>query len=133
MSSAHGSDEVWLVDTDDISYATKTSTWERTPDIHDITGYGKNSKVKRGGLKDGKFTVGGWYDTGATGPRAILEPLEATNVPITHRPEGTGAGKPQRVVDAVVGKYTETAPVDDIVQWTCEFEMSDDVDNTPQA
>jgi hypothetical protein len=133
VSSAHGKDEVWTIDGDDISYATKTSTWERNPDIHDITGYGKQNKVKRGGLKDGTFTCGGWYDTGATGPRAVLEPLEATTVTLIHKPEGTGTGKPQRSVSVVVGKYSETGPVDDIVQWTCDFAMSDTVTNTTQS
>ena len=133
MTEKLGTVEVWTIGGDDLSYCTTTSTWERNPDILDRTGYGKTSKVKRGGLGDGTFTVGGWYDSGVTGPRAVLEPLEGTNVELVHRPEGTGSALPQRTVDVVVGKYAETAPVDGLVTWTCDFAMSDEVDFTAQA
>lgn len=133
MTEVHGYDEVWTIDGKDISYATKTSTWEKSADVHDITGYGKRDKVKSGGLKDGKFTAGGWYDSGATGPRGVIEPLVGTKVPLIHKPEGTGTGKPLRTVTVVVEKYTETGAVDDIVQWTMDLQTSDATVITTQS
>lgn len=131
--SAHGKDTEYTIGGDDISEFTKTSTFEMNPDIHDITGYGKNSKVKRGGLKDNSFTASGWYAIGPSGPGAILRPLTGQTVVCTRKPEGTGAGLPLQTFDAVVGKYVETNPVDDIVTWSCDFAVSDDVVESVQV
>jgi hypothetical protein len=48
-------------------------------------------------------------------------------VPYVDRPEGSGAGKPQRTVDVLVLKYTETRPVADMITWSCDLQFSDDV------
>jgi hypothetical protein len=55
-----------------------------------------------------------------------------TVVPFLHQPEGTGSGKPQDVVDALVTKYTQTHPVADYVTWAVDLQFSDDVNSTPQ-
>ena len=134
MALSHGKDTVITVETTDLSQYTKESELGRTADSHDVTTYGKNSHVKAGGLLDGKFTMGGVYDTtAATGPRGKLEPLLGTVVDIVRQPEGAGAGKPQDAFAALLVDYTESNPVADYVSWKAEFELSDDVDSTVQA
>jgi hypothetical protein len=127
MAFKHGKDTYISVAGADLSTFTNESELERTADVHDVTCYGKSSHVKLGGLLDGKGSLGGIYDDGVAGPRAILEPLIGELVTVVRRPIGTGAGRPQDTVSAVVGKYNESNPVADMVKWTCELELSDGV------
>lgn len=129
----HGRLTVLTVATKDISAATKTSSMEYDADVHDVTGYGATAHAKQGGLLDGKFTCGGTYDsTAVTGTRVVLLPLIGTLVAINRKPEGTGTGKAQDAFSAVLSKYTETAPVDDMITWAAEFDISGAVTTTVQ-
>ncbi|HEY9413783.1 MAG TPA: hypothetical protein VIQ30_03410 [Pseudonocardia sp.] len=133
MATVHGKLTVITVATKDISAFCKTSSYEGSADVHDTTGYGKNAKTKSGGLLDGKFTCGGTYDnTASTGPGFAIKPLLGTTVAIVRKLEGTGTGKPQEAFSAVVSKYVETSPHDDMVTWSAEFEISDVVTTTTQ-
>lgn len=133
MAFVHGRNTVVKVATKDISPYCKSSTLEITPDIHETTGYGSANKTKQGGLIDGKFSVSGTYDnTASTGPGASIRPLIGTTAAIIRQMEGTGTGKPQDAFSAVVGKYVETDPVDDMVTWSCDFEITGAVNVTAQ-
>lgn len=133
MATAKGKNMVVLIAGTDISTYCNTNEHHKKPDIQDITGYGKDAHVKEGTLLDGNGSIGGLYDTSqVAGPRAILNPLCGQTVVYIRRPEGTGAGKPQDVVNVVVGEYVETAPVADMVRWTCALEYSDTINSTPQ-
>jgi hypothetical protein len=125
MAFAHGRTTKITVATKDISPYTKTSSFEDSADVHDTTGYGATAKTKAGGLLDGKFTCSGTYDnTVSVGPRNALLSLVGTTVAVVRNPEGTGTGKPNDAFSAVLSKYTETNPVDDMVTWSAEFEIS---------
>lgn len=133
MASSHGKDTVILLNSVDISAFCTKSAFSREADEHDITGYGKQAHVVRGGLKAGSVTVEGWYDTSAgTGPRAVIRPILGTVVPYIRRVEGTGVGKPQDSATVHVKKYVETNPVNDIVTWSVDLTLSDDVTSTVQ-
>ncbi len=128
MAFVHGKGTAVSIDGDDLSAYSNSVGWTRSPDIHDVTTFGKNSKVKNGGLLDGSATLSGVYDnTASTGPAAVIEPLCGQTVVFVYRPEGAGTGRPVKTVDVVVGEYTETAPVADMVTWTVNLAMSDDV------
>jgi hypothetical protein len=134
MAFIHGKDTFVSVDGDDLSAFTNTSEFTKSGDSHDVTTYGKDSHVYNGGLLDGKFTMGGTYDnTASTGPRAVLEPIVGTVVTVIRQPEGTGSSLPQDEFDGLLLTYTETSPVADMVAWTAEFQISDDVDSAAQA
>lgn len=134
MAFVHGKNTVITVATKDLSEYTDSSELPRTADTHDVTTYGNDSHRKAGGLLDGSFTMSGTYEnTASTGPRAVLQPLLGTTVAIVRQPEGAGAGKAQDSFNAVMGKYTETNPVADMVKWTCEFELDGDVDSAAQS
>lgn len=131
MATSHGRFTKITVATKDISPYTNTSNYERSADFHDVSGYGANSKVKSGGQKDGKFTAGGNYDnTVSVGPRNALHGNEGTLQAIVRNVEGTGTGKPNDAFSAVLTKYVESNPVDGMVTWSAEWEISGDVTTT---
>ncbi len=133
MAKQHGKDTVATLGGNDLTQYSNNSQLEFTADSHDTTTYGKQAHVFSGGLKNGTGSISGFYDTTAvTGPRAVLKPMVGTVVQLIHRPEGTGAGKPQDKVNVLVTKYTQTHPVADMVTWAVDLQFSDDVDSTPQ-
>ena len=133
MAFVHGKDTYISLNGSDLSAYVTTSELNRSADIHDVTTYGKGSHVKVGGLLDGKASMSGVYDNTASGPRDIVEPLLGQTVTLIRRPEGTGTGRPQDSVSVVVGTYVETNPVADMVTWSVELELSDEVTSTNQA
>lgn len=133
MALCHGKNTYISINGVDLSAFTNTSEFTRTTDSHDVTTYGKNSHVFAGGLGGGSFTCGGFYDDGASGPRDTLEPLQGTVVTLIRRPEGTGSGKPQDEVDILITNYTEGSPVAEMVGWSLEATLSDDVTSTNQS
>lgn len=131
MTWVHGRNTKVTVATKDISPYIKTSNYEMGADVHDTSGYGITAKTKAGGLLDGKFTMSGTYDnTVSTGPRNALHALVGTSVAVVRNPEGTGTGKPNDAFTAVLTKYVETNPVDDVVAWAADLEISGPVVTT---
>lgn len=133
VAPSHGRLTVLTVATKDISLATKTSNFSGSADVHDTSGYGLTSRTKIGGLKDGKFTASGEYDTTAsTGTPSSLEGQEGTTHAIVRKVTGTGTGKPQEVFSAVLSKIDISAPHDDIVTWSAEWDVTGDVNRAVQ-
>lgn len=129
----HGKDTFISLDGNDLSAFTNTSSLKREADEHDVTTYGKDDHVFAGGLRAGEVSMGGIYDNGAAGPRAVIEPLVGTVVPLIRRPEGTGAGRPEQTVNVLVKEYQETNPVADMVTWTVSLTKSDAITDTTQV
>lgn len=133
-SFVHGKGTILKVGADDISAFTSNSQLERDADSHDVTAYGANSHAYSAGLLDAKFTADGTYDsTATTGSRAIFGSAVGTTLSITRQPEGTGTGKPQEVFDIVVTKYSESNPVNDMIKWSVEGQVTGDITVTAQA
>jgi hypothetical protein len=133
MAFVHAKNTVITLDGDDLSVYADSSDLTRKADIHDVTTYGKNDHVKQGGLLDGDANISGTYDSGASGPRGVIEPLIGQTVTLIRKAEGTGTGKPQDSVSVVVEEYVETAPVADMVKWSVKLQLSDAVTSTTQA
>lgn len=133
----HGKNTFVSIDGVNLSTFTKTTTFEDSSTIHDVTTYGptRKRKSKSVGLGDGKITIAGVHNNDAAGPRATLKPLKEAGeeVEFILQLEGTGTNKPQSVVNVVISAYNESSNVDDMVQWTCEMEMSGDLDETDQT
>jgi hypothetical protein len=133
MAFVHGQFTKITVATKDISPFTKTSSYEGSADSHDTTGYSPSgsARTKAGGLIDGKFTMSGTYDnTVSVGPRNALKASLGTTVAVVRNPEGTGTGKPNDAFSGVLTKYVETNPVDDMVSWSAEIDISGPVTTT---
>lgn len=133
MAFKHGKDTVIKLNAVDLSAFTSQSEITRSADSHDVTTYGKQAHNFEGGLKNGTASMGGTYDDGATGPRAIIEPLVGTKVTLIRQPVGTGAGKAQDSVQVLVLNYVETNPVADMISWSCEMQLSDVITTTAQV
>jgi len=133
VTKVHGKSTFVSINGTDLSQHGNNVEWKRAGDSHDVTTFGNNSHRKGGGLLDGSAVLAGFYDnTAGTGPRAVIRPLIGTVVPIVYRSEGTGAGRPQDTVNALIVTYEETAPVADYVTWECEVEFDGDVTTVTQ-
>ena len=133
MGFIHGKGAAVSVDGKSLGTFSNSITFSREADTHDVTTFGKNSKVYAPGLKDGTAKIEGIYDsTASTGPGAVLRPLVgAAEVTVVYHPEGsTGSGKPVATVDALVTTYEESAPVADMITFTAELQLSDDIADT---
>jgi hypothetical protein len=140
MSTVHGSRTYYSLDGKQVSLSGNANTWERTADSHDTTVYATTtttaSHVFAGGLGGGTSTIGGFYDNSTnTGQnaKATIEPLVGTVVAFIERPEGTGSGLPQRSVNVLVTKYTESKPVADMVTWSVDLQHSGTVTYSTQT
>lgn len=133
----HGKNTYTSVNAVDLSTFTKQTAFERSKTTHDTTTYGPNRKNKSytAGLGDGKITQSGSYSLDVAGPGATLDPLvdSGDEVALILRLAGTGAGKPQKTVNVIVTSFNTSHPVDDVVQWTAEYQPSGDVTTTTQA
>lgn len=137
----HGKETRIKIDSKDLSAFANSSELGRKAETHNVTTYGSANyadgskpNVYVGGLLDASGKVSGIYDnTVSTGPGAVLRALRGKTVKLTRQVEGVGTGKPQELVDIIVTDYTETAPVADMVTWSCEFQCSGVIDETPQA
>lgn len=125
MAEAHGKETYVSLDGEDLSTFTDSTTPTSAADEHDSTCYGADGhEYASGGLKTSAYTIGGKYITGATGPRAVIQPLVGTKVPFVYRPEGTGSTLPEDTSTVFVKSYNQTSPVADIVRWTAELTVS---------
>jgi hypothetical protein len=129
----HGKLTVFKIGAVDISLSTKTSNFSGSADVHDTSGYGVTARTKAGGVKDGKFTANGSYDiTATTGTPTVLEGQEGVTQSLTRQVAGVGTGKPQEVFSAILSKFDVSAPFDDMVTWSAEWEVSGTVNRTAQ-
>jgi hypothetical protein len=136
MGQVHGRKAYWSLDGVDLSQYGDATDPERTADSHETTTYHPTRKGKTysGGNLDGTCTVGGLYESGASNtPRVVIENQLGETVAFIYRPEGTGTGKPEKTVDVVITKYTESIPVGDMIRWSADLQFTGDVAVTTQA
>lgn len=135
MAKKHGRHTVVKLNSVDLSAFTNNTEFNDEVENHDTTTYGNERKTYDAGLGDGTITISGFYDDGASGPRATIRPLMVAKaaVPFLYQPEGTGSGKAQSAVDVLINSYTESAPVADMITWECELQMTGDLDETDQS
>ena len=133
MAFIHGKGTVITVDANDLSAYTSESSLDKGADIEDVTCYGKNDHCYAGGLGDASGSMSGIYASGATGPRAVLDPLIGTTVTLIRQPEGAGSTLPQDSCSIIPTKYAETNPVAGMIKWSCDFQVTDAVDTTAQT
>ncbi len=136
MSTVHGKFTQITIATKDISPYTKNSSIERNAATHDTTGYAPTGDAQTfaGGLRNGTFNCSGVYDnTVSVGPRNALMGQEGNTLACVRKPEGTGTGKPNEAFSAILTKYVETNPHDDMVTWSADFQITGPITSTTQA
>jgi hypothetical protein len=133
VTTSHGKYTVVLVASNNVSPFVKNSSLEKSAKTHDITGYGVDDELYAGGLRGHTFTMSGVYDnTVTTGPRNLLNGQVGNTLAVIRRVEGTGTGKPQDAFNAILEKYVETNPHDDMVTWSADFKVTGPVTPTVQ-
>lgn len=136
MAFIHGKNTVVLWNADNLSAFTESTDWNDSTDAEDVTTYGPTRTRKSYGasLGDGKVTCQGTSDDGAAGPAKILEPLKDAGalVTFTFRPKGTGPGLPQKLVSVIITAFNVSSPVAGFSKWTCEMQMSGDINRADQ-
>lgn len=134
MTKVHGKGTVVTLNGVDLSVYSTNVEFGQSIDSHDTTTFGDNAHEYTGGLTDGTCTIEGIYESVSVtgGPPAIIRPLIAAgaNVVLVYKPEGTGSGKPIHTVTVLITSYDETAPVADMITWSCELQLSGTVVST---
>jgi hypothetical protein len=133
MATAHGKLTKVVIATKDVSPYVKNSQLERAASTHDTTGYAPTGDAKTfaGGTRESKFTMSGVYDnTVSVGPRLVLVGQEGTSMAIVRNVEGLGTGKPNEAFNAILEKYVETNPHDDMVTWSADFQVTGPITTT---
>jgi hypothetical protein len=136
MAFIHGKNTVVLWGAADLSTFADSTDWNDSTDAEEVTTYSPTRTRKSYGasLGDGKVTCSGTSDDGASGPAKVLEPLKdaGAEVVFTFRPKGTGVGKPQKIVSVIITAFNVTSPVGGFSKWTCEMQMSGDINRADQ-
>ncbi len=133
MTTSHGKKTVITIATKDISPFTKNSQVERGASTHNVTGYGVDDELYAGGLRNNKVTCSGIYDnTVLVGPSIVLKGAVGTTLAVVRKVEGTGTGLPQSAFNAVLEKFVETSPHDDMVSWSADFQITGPITETTQ-
>lgn len=128
MAFTHGRLAFFKLATTDLSAVMDSIDFDHGSDVHDTTTYGKTYKTKTGGLKEGSFSIGGLYDsTAVTGPETVIPPLVGTVAVFEYGPEGNTPTKVKYSGSVVVEKYTQSAPVGDMVRWKATLQTTDTV------
>lgn len=135
MAAVHGRNTQITVNAVNISAFCDTSEFSQDVDTHETTGYGDDNKTYIPGLIDSTFTMGGKYDDGAGGPKAVFEAVidGGVAVAVTRRPEGAGTGLPHEAFSGIVESYVETNPVGDKISWSADIQVTGPVTRTTQA
>jgi hypothetical protein len=133
MAFVHGKGTVHTLNAVDLSAFATEVDWTQTADKHDVTTFGATAHAYQGGLLDGTATLKGVYDNGATGPGKTIRPLIGTVVALVYEPEGIATTKPVHTVNVLVTSYDETAPVADMIKWTCQLQFTGPVVDSSHA
>lgn len=125
MAQVHGKSGALLIATKDVSPYTKSIDFDQSADSHDTTTFGATGHTYSGGLTDGKVSLAGVYDnTASVGPRGAIKANLGLTVAFRYRPEGVGTGRPEDQFNVVVTGYKESVPVDDMIQWSADLQIS---------
>lgn len=137
MAKKHGKTTVVTLNAVNLSAHTNNTEFAHTGDSHDITTYKANdtdtAHEYSGGLTDGTVTISGVYDTVATGPKTVIDPLIGTVVTFIYQIEGLGTGKPTQTMQVLVTSYSETSPVADMITWSADLQISGMITKTTQV
>jgi hypothetical protein len=136
VATAHGKDSYFAVEDSaastlrNISPHVKNVEFNVGNDTHDTTTKGDEGHEFLPGLTNGTISVTGlWDDTASTGSQTVLSGLIGieTTVGFEYGPEGSTTGMVKYSGECVLSTYQESSPVDDMVAFSAEFNISGSV------
>lgn len=132
MAAYRGRDLVVLFNAVDISGTARSISYEETNDVLDDTVVGLDKRTKLAGLGDGSGSFEALDESGDYSAvwDAIVPGATAT---LQIRPEGTGVGKRQVSVTAIITNRSLEVPYDDLAKFSMSFEFSGVTNETAQS
>ncbi len=112
----------------DLTLFVDSVTWgDFTTDTNETTTFGAGSKTHIPALSSATVAITGKYDAAAGGPDVTLRSLRGVGpLTIEWQPDGAGAGKPFRRVEAILTSYSASAPVGDVITFSASWLTSGD-------
>jgi hypothetical protein len=129
MAASHGSKAVVKIDNNagapqDLSAFINKFSMPRDVDTAEVTTFGKTSKVRIAGLKDGKCTAEGpWDPTLEAHMQGILG---FETVTIDYSPAGVASGSRNIKCEAILVSYEPSSDVGSENDYKAEFELTGD-------
>lgn len=114
----------------DVSAYANESGLTREIDSLEATTFGKTSKVYKAGLKDSSFTLSGEWDPTVD---ALLDGISGlSDRSFEYYPQGVGTGLPKYAGNCLLTKYETKDKVDELGEFSADFQGSDTVTRTVQ-
>jgi hypothetical protein len=129
MSATHGSKAVIKIDDNtgtpvDVSQYLGKFSMPRQVETAEVTTFGKTSKVRIAGLKDGKATAEGPWD--AVTDALFASILGKETVTLDYSPAGVASGSRNIKCEAILTSYEPSSDVGSENQLKAEFELTGD-------
>lgn len=127
MSFVHGKDSVFTIDSDNLTAYLTAVDFPQSVDVAETSTMGSEAKSYLSGMSDATISIAGRYDsTASTGPDAVLNGLVGGDTATTfeYGPEGSANGKVKYSGSCFLTGYSVSSPVEDIVAFTAEFQVT---------
>lgn len=137
MSFASGKSGVFKLDNSggtlvDLSAYITNVDFPRDAQLHETTTLGATSRTYIPGFKNATIGLQGHWDGGASAIDVHMAAIlgQAATVTFEYGPEGSTTGMRKKTGEAVVIKYGTTTPVDGVVDWSADLQVSGAVTDT---
>jgi Phage tail tube protein len=135
MAFIHGKKTGFKVDNSagsltDLSGYTDDCTLARAVETGETTTYGQDDKTYITGLRDATFSASGSVDTASAATvDGVLSGVlgQDATVTVDYLPDNSQAvssSNPHYTAECIVTKYDIHSPVDDVSEWSAEFQVS---------
>lgn len=125
MAFQDGRTTSFTLNSKDLSAYADNTDWSDSSDLNETTTYGSDSKTFRYGLYGGTFTVSGMFDAGTNGPQETILSAKQGGSPVTFAI--TDDSNETVTGNCLVGSYSESRPVGDVIKWSADFTTSGDI------
>ena len=128
MAFLSGKDTKILVD--DVDLSGYFNNLDETAELAGLvtTTFGKAAVTRVTGLKDGRVTLGGFFDSGVDAVDEEIRAAFTTFRVFTAAKEGLVIGKPTTLLSALSTNYRRSAPVADVVSVSVDIEPDGGLD-----
>ena len=128
MAFAHGKDTVVWLDNGagtltNITAFLNQASIDRMADVAETTVFGLSNKTYIAGLKDGTISIEGRFDP-AIDTIMDADLGAALTKSVEYGPEGGTTGKIKYSMEVIVTSYTIDNPLDDVVTFSAELQMT---------
>ena len=119
----------------DLSSYINSVDFPQDAQLLETTTLGATAKTYILGFKNATIAIKGHWDGGSSAIDAHMAAIlgQVNTVTFEHGPEGGATGKVKYTGEAIVTKYGNSTPVDGVVDWTADLQVSGAVTRTTWA